>query len=76
MKVDGQDINPESQSYGHNDDIHTNVSSNNNDHYFSEMDLKEDLFESDEAEENMSRKLMTNKAVMKILLNVLHHWKA
>ena len=48
MKVDGQDFNPESQSYGHNDDIHTNVSSNN-DHYFSEMDLKEDLFESDEA---------------------------
>ena len=72
MNVYGQGANPESQSYGHNDDIHVqgNLSPNNsgsnvenvhhneanfsssNDHYLSEMDMEEDLFESDGTEEN------------------------
>ena len=72
MNVDGQSFNPESQSYGHNDDIHIqgnlspNESGNNvenvphneanvsssNDHYLSEMDIEEDLFERDGTEEN------------------------
>ena len=72
MNVNGQGSNPESQSYGHNDDIHVqgnlspNDSGNNvenvhhnkakvsssNDHYLSETDIEEDLFESHGTEEN------------------------
>ena len=50
-----------------------NVSSSNV-HYFSEMDIKEDLFDSDDGQKKtMSHKLMMNKAVMKTLSKALHH---
>ena len=50
-----------------------NVSSSN-DNYLSEMDIEEDLFESNGTKKRrMSQKLMMNKTVMKTLLNTLHH---
>ena len=88
MNIDGQGSNPESQSYGNNDDIHIqeNLSPNNcgnnvENVRHSKADVRaviiimcqrQILKKISGQKKTMSNKLMMNKAVMKTLVNTLH----
>ena len=87
MNIDGQGSNPESQSYGNNDDIHIqeNLSPNNcgnnvenvrhskaNVRAVISLCQRQILEKISGQKKTMSNKLMMNKAVMKTLVNTLH----
>ena len=96
MNVDSQGFTLESQSYGHNDDIHIqrnlspNDSGNNVENvHHSEANVSSTMIiiyqrwisrkiylKATGKKKTMNHKLMTNKAVLRTLLNALYHLKA